>query len=255
MSEPTPMTPRTTPDAYHLLSMESNRDYLVYSPREIATVLRHAQQKKAWLAAYAGAGQYALLTMVLFVDAKTGEVLLDCAADDAANRTVLSAAELTFVTRIDGVHIQFTANRIELVTYEGTRAFRIRLPEVMLRQQRRDNYRISVPAREGVTARIQFRNGNTILAQVMDLSAGGLRLAGSAELLLEKGMQYQGCEIRLPGNGTLNVTLQVQHADMVTLSSGAQKKYFGCKFVDLPADLETRLQRYIMELERKTRLD
>lgn len=249
------MNPRTAPDAYHLLSMESHRDYLVYAPREIATVLRHAQQKKAWLAVYAGAGQYVLLTMVLFVDVKTGEVLLDCAADDATNRTVLAAAELAFVTRIDGVHIQFTANRIEMITYEGTRAFRIRLPEAILRQQRRDNYRVSVPAREGVAARIQFRDGNTILAQVMDLSAGGLRLAGSADLHLEPGMQYPGCEIRLPGSGTLDVTLQVQHADSVTLSSGAQKKYFGCKFVNLPADLETRLQRYIMELERKTRFD
>ena len=50
------------------------------------------------------------------------------------------------VAFLDHVKIQFVCNGIEKIQFEGRDAFLTRIPETLLRIQKRENYRVNTPA-------------------------------------------------------------------------------------------------------------
>lgn len=226
--------------------------YLVHSKTEIIYLLRAVMQKTELVTAYFNQGRDFFLTSLLAVEAD--HVVLDYGANEALNRKILESRKVVFLTSLERVRVQFTASRIETTTFGGRPAFRIPLPDSLLKLQRREYYRIATPIMTPLTCGIPRVDGGRIDVSIVDISVGGVGILGCPpELALEEGAIYPGCRITLPEIGEIVTDIQVRSIVDVTLRSGQATKRWGCQFVNLPANMQVLLQRYIIRLERERR--
>ncbi len=226
--------------------------YLVNSKAEVVYVLRAVMQKTELVTAYFNHGREFVLTSV--VEVSDDHVILDYGANEALNRKLVEAGKVMFVTAQEKVRVQFSAPYVEKVSFEGQNAFRIPLPDSLLKLQRREYYRISTPISAPLKCEVPLPSGGKVDVTVVDISVGGVGIVGyPAGLDLEVGAVYPGCRIELPEVGTVLATLQIRSSFDVTLRSGAQTRRSGCQFLDLPSNMQVLLQRYIIKLERERR--
>jgi c-di-GMP-binding flagellar brake protein YcgR len=131
--------------------------------------------------------------------------------------------------------------------------FKVRIPREMLRLQRREYYRLVTSVINPVKCMINTSAG-LIETVVVDISIGGVGvLAYREEGVLKAGEVYQGCRITLPGTGEFALSLSVRTTFDITLKNGRLTHRAGCQFIDLPASVETAIQRYIIRVERERR--
>lgn len=227
--------------------------YQVHSRFEIASLLRAVADSHIAVTVYFNRGTEFIVTNVLGVNPEFEELILDLGADDTANRRLLQSPRMTVVTFLDHIRLQFQAQRAEETLHEQLPALRIRLPEMLLRLQRRNFYRIRTPVARPVLASFPdpADRGRRVSLRIFDLSCGGVALlAGEGELALEPGTILQDCRIDLPEVGVLNTALEVRSA--ARHEEGARKnlRRYGCQFVGLPPALASAVQRYITRTER-----
>jgi c-di-GMP-binding flagellar brake protein YcgR len=87
---------------------------------------------------------------------------------------------------------------------------------------------------------------------VIDISGGGLGVMAPPEgLEFETDHLFENCRIELPDVGTVLATLRVCNVFEFTTRSGVKSKRAGCQFVDLPGQMLTLIQRYIIRIERE----
>ncbi len=226
--------------------------YLIHSKTEIVFVLRAVMQKTELVTAYFNHGKDFFLTSILEVE--PDHVILDYGSNDALNRKVLASGKVVFLTSQDRVRVQFTAPGVEKVTYGQRDAFKIALPEAVLKLQRREYYRISTPITTPLRCEVPLPQGGRVEVSIVDISVGGIGIIGyPPELDVQVGATYPGCRIDLPEIGTIVATLQVRNMLDVTMKSGQVSKRSGCQFLDLPSNMQVLLQRYIIKLERERR--
>jgi c-di-GMP-binding flagellar brake protein YcgR len=226
--------------------------YLIHSKTEIIFVLRAVMQKTELVTAYFNHGKDFFLTSILEVE--PDHVILDYGSNDALNRKVLASGKVVFLTSQDRVRVQFTAPRVEKVTYGQRDAFKIALPDAVLKLQRREYYRISTPITTPLRCEVPLPQGGRVEVSIVDISVGGIGIIGyPPELEIQVGATYPGCRVDLPDIGTIVATVQVRNLLEVTLKSGQTTKRSGCQFLDLPPNMQVLLQRYIIRLERERR--
>ena len=120
--------------------------YLLREKTDILFNLRALMQRRAMLSAFIDASADSFLSAILAITADEQHLILDAASDEAINMRVEAAEKLICVTQLDKIKIQFAATDIERFPHEGHQAFRIALPEVLLRLQRREYYRLTAPS-------------------------------------------------------------------------------------------------------------
>ncbi len=238
--------------------MEINADdaskYLVESQKEIAYILRALMQKGERVTAHFNAGEDLILTSILDVDMDADYVILDAGASEALNRKILEARKIIFITSQDKVRIQFSASRIEKIPYEGRPAFKISLPESLIKLQRREYYRLTTPISKPLVCTFPLEDGKKEELHAVDLSIGGIGVLNPLPgFQLEVGNVYQGCHFVLPEIGTIVTALQIRNAFEITLKNGTHTRRAGCMFVNLPGTMQSMIQRYIIKLERERR--
>lgn len=151
--------------------------------------------------------------------------------------------------------IQMEGSHIYEVSYAGTPAFYMTLPEKMLRLQRRDYFRLPIPPEVALKCVIPVDATSAALATdvtIMDISVGGVALVCKENSVrLEEGETYPDCRIDLPGIGTLKVTIQVRNTFEITNRHGVVTKHAGCEFMNLNGQMSMLLQRYIAQMQRQ----
>jgi c-di-GMP-binding flagellar brake protein YcgR len=235
-----------------LISGSDNSEYLVHAKTEIVHILRAIAQKTELVTAYFNQGKDFVLTSILNVDAD--EVTLDCGANVLANKQIVGSAKIIFVTTQDRVRVQFAATHMEKITYNGRDAFRIKLPDILLKLQRREYYRLSTPVANPIRCVIPKPDNSRVEVNIVDISVGGLGVVCyDTSFSLEPGELYQGCRITLPDIGTVVTSLEICSVFEVTLKTGAVTMRSGCQFVDIPSSMQAMIQRYIITLDRERR--
>lgn len=228
--------------------------YLVESDKEIAYILRTIEQKGERVTAHFNQGSDMMLTSIVDVDADRGEVILDYGANEALNRKILDAHKVIFITSQDKVRVQFIATHVERINYEGKPAFRIALPENLIKLQRREYFRLATPITKPLVCSISLEGGRKVDLAIADISIGGIGIVNPpAGFKFEPGTSYQGCHFTLPDIGTIVATLQIRNAYEITLKSGMHTWRAGCMFINLPGTMQSMIQRYIIKLERERR--
>lgn len=230
--------------------------YTVQSPREILSLLRTIQQQNL-LVNLSFAGGEGVITTILAVDAERNLVVFDSARSELMNKRLSTAGQVDFSTSLNGVRISFSVPRAQLVRFDRRPAIMTAVPQEMIRLQRRDNFRVMMPVAKPsyclIPPQAELYRMH-IRAAIIDLSCGGVAIAENEGALdMKIGDILTDCRLLLHEIEPVTVSLEVRNTALLTLHNGIRKTRLGCRFVDLPADLHSLLQRYILKLERELR--
>ena len=239
---------------------EGDDRYQVHSALEIEKILRGLIAHHALVTAHAGERGAFFVTAVLEVDDEDGTLVCDYGVDAASTERLLNAPRLTFVTQLDHVRVQFAVSGAVTEDYEGGPAFRVPIPEVVTRLQRREHYRLKVPRGRPLYCELQPptdaedpKTGKRITLPVYDISCGGVALAGwPDDFVPRRAMDLPEVWIALPDLGRVVVDLRVVHVQG-TIGRGPNAGRFGCRFANANHSASMLVQRYINRIEREQR--
>ncbi|MBL8384873.1 MAG: flagellar brake protein [Burkholderiales bacterium] len=235
-----------TEDGLHDDCRITERNQLVATLREIA---RH---RALVTLHYAGPGGY-YVTSLLAIDAAAGALTIDAAQDPGVNRAVAASRHLVAVTRVDRIKHQFAAAAAAPVVHEGAAAFRLRLPDSLVRLQRRKAYRLPVPSSAPLSCQVPLAGGAALRLRVRDLSVDGVcLLSGERHPAFEPGQVFHDCRIDLPGHGVVITAMELRN--VMADGDGAARAY-GCRFLNLAGTVGNLIQRYAIDAQRARRRD
>lgn len=227
--------------------------YLLHARSEIEFILERLHDDASQITMFFNEGKDMLLTAVVAIE--EDDLILDFGASMDTNRKAVAADRLFCVTQHDKVRIQFILRGIERVEYQGQPAFRTRIPDEVLRLQRREFYRLTMPVTRPLkcTLAIPEASGavNTLELNIVDISGGGLGLSLPDTMSLNHDTIYRGCKFELPEIGSVSADLRLRSQFDIVLKSGARVRRAGCEFVKPAGPMLTLIQRYIIKVERE----
>ncbi len=229
------------------LDLES---YRIHSRVEVLMLLRELSAQRAKVTLHFDGGSRFNVTSLLAVNPEFEELVFDCGSDAEANGQLLRASTLTFVTFLDQIRIQFSAHRAEPTIHGGLPALRVRMPDSVVRLQRREYYRVATPLVKPLFCEVPdpADERRTLPLRVLDLSAGGfaLHLPGDKSPF-SVGDALEGCSLDLPEAGRVIFNASVRSIALHARPAGLR---VGCAFVRLPGHAHKLVQRQILDLER-----
>jgi c-di-GMP-binding flagellar brake protein YcgR len=233
-------------------------EFRIRSRKEVLSILQRIAAQAVRVAVYFDNDQSFIVTTLLQI----GEagIWLDVGPDSEENQRLPLSGDITFVSAHQAVKVQFTAHAIEKIELDGRPVFYLALPEYLLRIQRRENFRIDIPAGELIRCVIPVIvdevQQSVVMrdVKVLDISCGGIGLlCADNETTLVKGAVLPDCRITLPQTGNITVNLRVLGELEFADHEDALYKRAGCQFIKPGAQTDALLQRYITYLQSTTR--
>lgn len=254
MSEAPPLSTASEP-AVPATPAEDESPYTLHARMDIMAVLRDVARSRSLVTVHFGAGHEALLTPLLGVDPKAGELVFDCSGSETMNSSVLKARKLLYYGLHDKVRIRFNTGPARLAQWQDRSAFAVPLPESMLRLQRRELYRVPAPVTRPVRCIIPVEETDRmrhVEMRLHDISQGGVALVSQpGDFRFEPGMSFPNCRIVLPDAGNAVVMLEVVHVREEKLLNDKTVLRIGCKFVRPSMAALSLIQKQMMKLERE----
>ena len=240
-----------------ILDLEKFPNYLVRDARSIRQLLTQLAEKHCLLSVHLPGGN-SFVSTVLALTAREDGLILDRSPDEHINQRATVAERLTCVTRLDGIRIQFEVEGANTFPYDGFEALATPLPDAVLRLQRRECFRLSVPINQPVYCQITLTDNDgqkkTHKLRVLDISAGGVALVCPPdENVIAPGMSLDECVLLMPELDAAPVRLKVRNQFTTEGRNGIRMTRTGCEFVDLSGKVATNIQRYIFKVERDRR--
>lgn len=238
----------------NLISELELSEFQIHSRTEIIYILQAIMLKNALLTACVKDTESFVLTSILNIDKVRNEVILDYGTNEALNALLLESRKVIFVAFQDKVKIEFGADKASKVKYKDRDAFCIKLPDSLLKLQRRQYYRLLTPVVNTLRCVIPVSETKRIEVTVVDISLGGVGIMGMPlDTSTDVREVFQACRIMLPEIGTVTATIEIRSFQDVTLRSGAKSRRYGCQFLDVPESMQILIQRYINKQERDRR--
>lgn len=228
--------------------------YRLDSQVEIIALLRSLQDERSQVVLHFSEHGY-ILSRVLDVEPQSGRLVLDFGPDQKANDALIAAGQAVAETNLHQVSIQFEVNAFRGVTLPDGPALEAALPECMLRLQRRETFRVPTPVVQPVTLLVpkQERCPRDVRMRIVDISAGGVGVVcDPAQFQPESGMVLRDCQIVLPDVGLLVADIEVRHV-LPHRDGNKEQWQCGMRFLALPPQMASFVQRFVMQLEREWR--
>lgn len=242
----------TEPNAPQLIDSEQDfSPYTLKTAVEVQHVLRSLIKSTAMVAVYFNNDKDFFVTTLLDVDSKNGNLIFDIGADPALNQKLLQAESCKFTASPEGIKIQFAGKKIVATKWQGNPALMMKLPERVVKLQRREFYRIQTPLADPLTCTFRHPVQGVVKLRLFDISLGGVGLILPDPDQFELFEMYPDCRLDMRDFGDMRVTLQSRNIITMRLKGGKAMIRMGCKFVDLQSRQETTLQRLIAQLERE----
>jgi c-di-GMP-binding flagellar brake protein YcgR len=228
--------------------------YMLYSRGEIAAILRRVADERTLVTVYTDGDAEFAVSMVLQVDTDRDALSFDMPSQPDARTRVLDSRQLVFVIFFENIKVQFRSPLAQAATFEGRPAFRVRLPEQMLRLQRREYFRVRTPTAVQPTCLVPKAQGESKYEslQLVNISVGGLAVMSYPhDFELTVGEVIRNCYLDLPGVGPANVAFRVVNVYESDGEDSARR--FGCQFVELAPQARMMVQRYVNRVEAEQR--
>lgn len=248
MNDPTPTLSVIDPK-------EDLGQFYLETRTEVVQILRSLNMHADSLAVYFDQGRNFILTALLDVRPTQETFVFDLGSSEEMNNRLLKSDKLIFVGIQDGIRVQWTTGPVAKTQYGGSPAFVAWLPQTVLRLQRRDYFRVTVP--HSLTARcyIPALNTGSEGLVVHDISVGGLCVLANDQLAKAQVMdRFDRCTVSLGEPlGDIQESLEVRHITPVNLRGGKSQTRVGLRFTDIsPAD-QARIQRFLVKVEQAKR--
>lgn len=232
---------------------DEDKEFRVSSRKGVLSILQGIVDQGACAALFYGGVQNFIMTTLIGISEHG--IWLDVGPFSPENRQVLLSDKITFVSVHQSVKVQFTARNIESGLFENNEAFYMELPDHLLRIQRREFFRMTIPPSHSVKCIIpiqpESQNEPVTVRELLltDISGGGIGLLCDAHedsLLPDK--VFPDCRISIPDVGVMAVAVEVRNGINVIVGKNRHKRV-GCRFVRLDNQMNMLLQRYINQLQ------
>ena len=233
---------------------EIDENFRIHSEIDIVFILRGIMQTNSLITLYPNYENDFILTSIIAIDPDKKEMIVDYGTNERNCQKALQSISLVFVTTQNRVKIEFVCDQIKKIQYKGENAFAVNIPRSLLRIQRRNHFRISTPIVKPLKCVIPITGKDTISkaeVALLDISCGGIAVIDQHPIInFDPGIIYDNCQIALPEIGTINAAIQVKNTYEITLRNGQNCMRAGCQFIDLAANMEAMIQRYIIKQEQ-----
>lgn len=231
---------------------DSLESFRVRSRVEVVAILRSLiRARSRCTVQFGSSAQDVMATTLLAANPDAQELVFDCSSDAALNRRLQRATRLEFETSLDHVRIEFSTWAAEPTVHDRLPAMRVRLPESVVRLQRREYFRIPAPVANPLVASVPDPKDprTTLKLRLLDLSLGGLALLLPKEVVPPNlGAELEGCSLDLPDAGRIIFNASVRS---ISTSSRPPGTRLGCSFLRLQPHAMKAVQRQIMVMERE----
>lgn len=224
---------------------------------EVRAYLRSIETHHTMVTVYIDHGFHFFQTPVIELNQENGTFMLDEPNITEAKEAMTRAAQLTLVALLDKVKIQIRCTEFKPVTQEGRPAILVKIPDKLLRLQRREFYRLETPVSNRLQCKISRINhdgdSEILLLPVLDISGGGIGLMEQTEMAhnFPEGEIFSDCRLEIPGEGFISINLCVRTRQRVDCRTGKSYLRIGCEFLSLPAARLAQIERYIAKVERE----
>lgn len=214
--------------------------FVVRSRVEIVSALRQLRDQHLLVTVYYGNDTGFAVGSVLDVHAGADELIVDLTVDAVGRQAIAAAGALVLVGFVDNVKLQFSTKAAQALTPNGA-AFRVPLPQEMLRLQRRSSLRVKTPA---LLCRVPKEKGQYHVLRVSDIGLGGLALQGPVDrALFVVDRVIEGCQLQTSSGRSVQVALRVRHIEALVGARDAER--IGCEFVGMTPAVRNGLQQLI----------
>ena len=225
----------------------------VQAAEEVVFILRGLMKNGARITAYLDDSDDFMLTSLLRIDGESNSLMLALDSSKFLNRKAQLAGKVVCITNQGKIKIQFTLGGLNLVKLDDVNAFRAEIPESLIRLQRRDYFRLTVPKGKPLVCMIPIKpeGGKAVEygANIVNISGRGLTAIVPEGLEFAVNQEFPNCRIDLPDGGTVVTVLQVRSVYDVTLTGGRIIQRAGCQFVKMPNAVQHLILKYILKVE------
>lgn len=229
-------------------------EFRISAPREILAMLKQFQDGNVLLNLNGSNG--AMLSTTLWsLDPTRGQLSFSADARAPVTQQLIECDEAVAVGYLDSIKVQFDVQGLVLVRGVGGSAISARLPRELFRFQRRNAFRVRPLLRSSPVARVRHPAiaEMQLALRVIDVSIGGCALFVPDDVpAMQPGMVMNQVQLDLDADTRVMANLRLQHVSV--LNAEARGARLGCEFVQLGADGERTLQRFIDQTQKRRRL-
>jgi flagellar brake protein len=214
--------------------------HLLRTRSQIAPVLEALAARRGLVTGELPGGQFS--AHVVHADSSGQFIVVTTTADEPSKAALLACARVTLVSKPDDWDIEFVCADPSEIMYDGVAAIRLRYPEVLAVQQRRQDVRLDAPPTLSLRCVADAGGIAPFDAKITDISLGGIGvLLYPPDVMLEPGAVLVGTRIEIPGAESVTVDLEVRYSEVVALEDGSRARCSGFRFVNAPDDLKQKL--------------
>lgn len=231
--------------------------FLLGDRLEILFFLNALARRGNLVTAYINGGSPFFLTSILGIDASANTLLLDASASEELNQQAGTAQRITLVTSHDRVRMQIRIGPTRTIMHQGQPALLAELPNLVLRLQRREFFRLEPPLNSPLLCHLLAEDPDnrpkSFELMLADISGGGvslIALTGDIDYF-PRDTLLKDCRLDITGEGVITANLRVRKVIELSTQSGHHSLRIGCEFVNLRGNYLAMIQRYITRIERE----
>lgn len=253
--------PPAPPVDFEIDHEEEYGRFLLRDRLEILFFLHALVRRGNMVTAYIDGGSTFFLTSIVGIDDAANQLLLDAATIEEINQQAGNARRITLVTSHDRVRMQIRIGPTRTITHQGHPALLAELPELALRLQRREFFRLEPPLNSPLHCQLLAEDPDnrpkTFELMLADISGGGVSLiAPTGDIdYFPRDALLKDCRLDLPGEGVITANLRVRKVIELSTQSGPHSLRIGCEFVNLRGNYLAMIQRYITRIERERKIN
>lgn len=221
--------------------------YQIRSRREIIVMLRRLCNAEQQINLLAPTHPDGVGSVIREVDESDGSVILSLTTPLNGS---FGPQPVMHETALDGVRIFFYA-ALQPCSWRGRLGFRIAIPDIVIRLQRREYYRVPTKSEEN-NFLCSIADGELVLeVQPRNLSVGGIGVIDKFGILpTDVGRIHENCVINFR-NTPLVLTLELRNAQRDRLVEDKSTLYLGYRFSEPSRSQLAIIQGYVLKLEQR----
>jgi len=190
-------------------------------------------------------------SMILTVDPVDKSIMIDELFPKDNGFLGLEGSTISLLIRDKGFSIAFESKIISRLEKPEGMLYKIKMPDFLDKQQRRNAFRIKVESGMSVAA-VVANDEHQLSAKVINISASGLQIAlEGRHKNIEEGTCIENIILRYGDDQTMSCDLDVRHTQYADEPN--EQTYIGGRFIDMIDDEHKQLEKYILKLQRQVR--